>query len=100
MTTIDNEENMLPLEPEENLSIIPENPSPAMHPVAVAAEEIRQEMSKVLIGQNELIQHLLTGLFAGGHMLIEGVPGIAKTLTSRLLAKCLSLDYSRSSLPI
>jgi MoxR-like ATPase len=95
MTTIDNEENMLPLEPEENQSIVHENPSPTMHPVAVAAEEIRQEMSKVLIGQNELIQHLLTGLFAGGHMLIEGVPGIAKTLTSRLLAKCLSLDYSR-----
>lgn len=91
----DNEENMLPLDPEENQSIVPENPSPAMHPVALAANEIRQEMNKVLIGQNELIQHLLTGLFAGGHMLIEGVPGIAKTLTSRLLAKCLNLDYSR-----
>lgn len=95
MTTIDNEENMLPLEPVENQDIVPEKPAPAMHPVAIAAEEIRQEMSKVLIGQNELIQHLLTGLFAGGHMLIEGVPGIAKTLTSRLLAKCLNLDYSR-----
>jgi MoxR-like ATPase len=49
----------------------------------------------VFIGQDDLILHLITGLFAGGHILIEGVPGIAKTLSAKVLARTLSLGYSR-----
>lgn len=89
---LENEEN---LNSENQEEPIQNEPISAIHPVAVAASEIRNEMAKVLIGQDELVNHLLIGLFAGGHMLIEGVPGIAKTLSARLLAKTLSLDYSR-----
>ncbi len=64
-------------------------------PVKAAADNVRTEMSRVLIGQDELVNYLLAGLFSGGHMLIEGVPGIAKTLSAKLLAKTLNLDYSR-----
>ncbi|MBI3232531.1 MAG: MoxR family ATPase [Bacteroidetes bacterium] len=57
--------------------------------------QIKAEIGKVIIGQDETVDLLLAGLFAGGHMLIEGVPGIAKTLTAKLLAKTLSVDFSR-----
>ncbi|MEI7803079.1 MAG: MoxR family ATPase [Bacteroidota bacterium] len=56
---------------------------------------IRREISKVIIGQDALVTLLLNGLLAGGHVLIEGVPGIAKTLTAKLLAKTLSVNFSR-----
>jgi MoxR-like ATPase len=55
----------------------------------------KQEIQKVIIGQDKMIDLLLAGLFTGGHMLIEGVPGIAKTLTAKLLAKTLSINFSR-----
>jgi MoxR-like ATPase len=64
-------------------------------PVMQAAEAIRREVGQVLIGQDDLILHLITGLLAGGHILIEGVPGIAKTLSAKVLARTLSLGYSR-----
>lgn len=64
-------------------------------PVREAAIEIKNEFSGILVGQQDLVTYLLTGLFAGGHMLIEGVPGIAKTLSAKILAKCLQLDYAR-----
>lgn len=56
---------------------------------------IRTEISKVIVGQEETVDLLLAGLFSGGHMLLEGVPGIAKTLTAKLLARTLSVDFSR-----
>ncbi len=55
----------------------------------------RAEIQKVIVGQDELIDLLLAGLFTGGHVLIEGVPGIAKTLTAKLMAKTLSVGFSR-----
>ena len=58
-------------------------------------EAIRHEIHKVIVGQNELINLLLAGLFTRGHVLIEGVPGIAKTLTVNLLAKTLNLNFKR-----
>jgi MoxR-like ATPase len=64
-------------------------------PVMQAADAIRQEVGRVLIGQDDLVLHLIAGLFAGGHMLIEGVPGIAKTLSAKLLSRTMSLGYSR-----
>ena len=60
-----------------------------------AAEEIRAAVGKLIVGQTELIDMLIVSLFAGGHVLVEGVPGIAKTLTARLLARTIDADYSR-----
>ncbi len=57
--------------------------------------KIKHEISKLLVGQEEMVKLLLTSLFTGGHVLIEGVPGIAKTMTAKLLAKTVSVDFSR-----
>jgi MoxR-like ATPase len=54
-----------------------------------------QELSKILAGQRQLIEQALVALLAGGHALIEGVPGVAKTLAVKSLAKWLALDYRR-----
>jgi MoxR-like ATPase len=56
---------------------------------------IRQEIGKVVIGQESIIDLLLAGIFTGGHILLEGVPGIAKTLTAKLVARALSVSFSR-----
>ncbi len=57
--------------------------------------QIKYEIKKVIIGQEKNIDLLLVGLFSQGHVLIEGVPGIAKTLSAKLLAKSISSDFSR-----
>ena len=71
------------------------NEDAIVKPVADAASQIREEISKMIIGQDELLTQLITGLFAGGHLLVEGVPGIAKTLSARMLAQTLRLKYTR-----
>ena len=63
--------------------------------ISQAVTTIRAELAKVIVGQDDLITLLITGLFSGGHILIEGVPGIAKTLIAKLLAKTLSIRFSR-----
>jgi len=63
--------------------------------VQSAADTIKAELKKVIIGQENLMDQMLIGLFTGGHVLLEGVPGIAKTLTANLLAKTLQTDFSR-----
>ncbi len=60
-----------------------------------AVINIRNEISKVIVGQNKMIDLLMIGLLCDGHVLIEGVPGVAKTLTARLLAKIINTDFSR-----
>ncbi len=60
-----------------------------------AVDQIKTELGKVIIGQQDFINLLLTALLADGHVLIEGVPGIAKTLTAKLLAKTLKTGFSR-----
>ena len=57
--------------------------------------EIRREIGKVIVGQEKMIDLLITAILADGHVLIEGVPGIAKTLTAKLLSKVISIDFSR-----
>lgn len=57
--------------------------------------QVLAEMSKVVVGQERLLNRLLVGLFTGGHILLEGVPGLAKTLTVNTLAKVLNLDFQR-----
>jgi len=56
---------------------------------------IREQIGKVIIGQHEMVDLLITGLLTQGHVLIEGVPGVAKTLTAKLLARCIDADFSR-----
>src|SRR6188474_1570214 len=61
-------------------------------------EKIKQvytEMAKVVVGQEYMVNRLLIGLFTNGHMLLEGVPGLAKTLTVSTLARVLHLDFQR-----
>src|SRR5437879_6312165 len=53
------------------------------------------EIGKVIIGQNYLVERLAIGLLANGHVLLEGVPGLAKTLSVKSLAACLNVKFSR-----
>ena len=56
---------------------------------------LREELEKVIVGQEEVIDQLLIALFANGHCILEGVPGLAKTLMISSLAQCLALSFSR-----
>jgi MoxR-like ATPase len=60
-----------------------------------AVLSIRNEIKKVIIGQDEMVKLILTALLADGHVLIEGVPGVAKTLTAKLVARSLDAGFSR-----
>lgn len=59
------------------------------------AQQIKSEIKKVIVGQENFIDFLIISLLAGGHSLIEGVPGIAKTITAKLFAKTIDADFSR-----
>lgn len=63
--------------------------------ISSAVERIKLEIRKWIVGQDEMIELLLTALLAEGHVLIEGVPGTAKTLTAKLLSKTISSPFSR-----
>ena len=56
---------------------------------------IKSEIAKVIVGQESMVEHLLAALLSNGHVLIEGVPGVAKTITAKLLAKTLDVAFSR-----
>ena len=56
---------------------------------------LKEEMSQVLVGQDSLVNNLIIGLLTRGHLLIEGVPGLAKTLTVNALAGCIGVDFKR-----
>jgi len=60
-----------------------------------AVDAIRSEIKKIIIGQDEMVKLIIAALLADGHVLIEGVPGVAKTLTAKLVAKSISTDFSR-----
>jgi MoxR-like ATPase len=62
---------------------------------SVWLEPLRREMGKVIIGQNHLIERLLVGLLTGGHVLLEGLPGLAKTLAVKTLAMAIKTDFKR-----
>jgi MoxR-like ATPase len=57
--------------------------------------EVRREISKAIVGQTEVVDGVLTALLAGGHVLLEGAPGLGKTMLVRTLAQAVSLKYSR-----
>ncbi|WP_350291419.1 MoxR family ATPase [uncultured Croceitalea sp.] len=60
-----------------------------------AVSQIKSELGKVIIGQKDMIELLIISILANGHSLIEGVPGVAKTVTAKLLAKTMNVDFSR-----
>jgi MoxR-like ATPase len=60
-----------------------------------SVDTLKQEIGKVIVGQEQMVELLLTAVLADGHVLIEGVPGVAKTLTAKLLSKSISVGFSR-----
>jgi MoxR-like ATPase len=60
-----------------------------------AVQSVRQQIKKIIVGQDEMVKLIITALLADGHVLIEGVPGVAKTLTAKLVARSLAVQFSR-----
>jgi MoxR-like ATPase len=94
----------LPSDENKNEESLPVTPSPSSFEqrdqsqliwVAQKVNEVRQEIRKYVIGQSEMVELMMAGIFANGHLLLEGVPGVAKTLSSKALSKVLSVDFSR-----
>jgi len=73
----------------------PEIDVEAIARLAAQRQRLTQQISKVIIGQQEVIDNVLLTIFCGGHALIVGVPGLAKTLLVRCLARALHLSFSR-----
>ncbi len=71
------------------------NPSSSSTDFTESIQSLRQEISKVIVGQESLIERLLLALMCQSHVLIEGIPGLAKTLTVNTLAQALGLKFSR-----
>jgi MoxR-like ATPase len=67
----------------------------AVEKLKSAHDAIRRELGKVIVGQDDVIEQLLVAIFSQGHCLLEGVPGLAKTLMVSTLARCLHLDFAR-----
>jgi len=63
--------------------------------LSTAVDQIRASLGKIIIGQQQMVEFLIAGILADGHILIEGVPGVAKTLTAKLLSKCFDARFSR-----
>jgi len=66
-----------------------------MHAYKKVFEEVLHEVGKVVVGQEDMIKQILTGLLCNGNVLVEGYPGLAKTLTVKTLAQIMNLKYSR-----
>ena len=60
-----------------------------------AVQSIKREVNKIIVGQDDMIELLIAAILADGHVLIEGVPGVAKTLTAKLLSKTMTVGFSR-----
>ena len=91
---------------EENKQASEENKTPENEPIAfnnrvdltalrTAVDQIKSELGKIIIGQQDMIELLIISILANGHSLIEGVPGVAKTVTAKLLARTMNVDFSR-----
>jgi len=63
--------------------------------LTAALQRVKDEIAKVIVGQTQMVDLLLAAILADGHVLIEGVPGVAKTLTAKLLAKSIDVQFSR-----
>ncbi len=60
-----------------------------------SVERLRQQIKKTIVGQDAMVKLIVAALLADGHVLIEGVPGVAKTLTAKLVARCMNVQFSR-----
>ena len=60
-----------------------------------AVQRVQQQLKKVIVGQEGMVKLIIAALLADGHVIIEGVPGVAKTLTAKLVARCLNVHFSR-----
>ena len=69
--------------------------APSVQEMVAQVNRVFDEVAKVVVGQRYMVSRLLTGLFTNGHILLEGVPGLAKTLTVSTLAQILKLDFQR-----
>jgi MoxR-like ATPase len=72
-----------------------ESPRTNLSEIKNAVEKLKQSVGKIVVGQQQMLELLIAGLLADGHVLIEGVPGVAKTLMAKLLAKSIDADFSR-----
>ncbi len=61
----------------------------------VAVEQIREEVAKIVVGQKNMVDLLIISILADGHVLLEGMPGVAKTLTAKLFSKIIEVDFAR-----
>jgi MoxR-like ATPase len=78
-----------------NASVMQESDLEAIRKFKAAFDSIKQQLHRVIVGQEAVIEELLIALFARGHCLLEGVPGLAKTLMISTLSRCLNLEFSR-----
>lgn len=83
------------LSPAVNNPFAPFSQASAYQELAKAVTRVKDEMSLILVGQERMLNLMVAALLAEGHILIEGVPGLAKTLAAKLLARVLSVDFSR-----
>lgn len=86
------EENINPTPPEDNVNF---ESRIDLKPLQDSIQAIKQELNSVIVGQHKMIDQLLVAILSNGHVLLEGVPGVAKTITAKLLAKTLSIGFSR-----
>lgn len=89
---MENSENFENIESNENLNF---QSRINLEPLRESIDKIKAEMETVIVGQHKMIDQLLVAILANGHVLIEGVPGVAKTMTSKIIAKTLSVGFSR-----
>ena len=66
-----------------------------LEPLLESINTIKQELGTVIVGQSKMIDQLLVAILSNGHVLLEGVPGVAKTITAKLLSKTLNIGFSR-----
>ncbi|WP_347372738.1 MoxR family ATPase [Aequorivita sp. Q41] len=81
--------------PEEHNDDLHFNNRIPLDELKLAVDSIKKQLAKIIIGQEDFVELLIVSLLANGHVLIEGVPGIAKTITAKLFAKTLKTDFSR-----
>src|SRR5690606_29573810 len=67
----------------------------AIQDLVTKRNELKKEISKIIVGQNEVVDQILISIFSGGHALLVGVPGLAKTLMVNTIAQALGLDFKR-----
>ena len=87
-------ENLPPLPRIDDQPVSPQT-NESVARVADLAHRLKRELQRAVVGQTETIEFVIAALLADGHVLLEGVPGVAKTMVARLLAKVIELDYSR-----